>query len=651
MANPQINISSLDFDGLKSSLKQYLKGLPNSDLNSFNYDGSAINTLLDVFSYNTLYYAYYANMIANEMFLETAQLENNFVSLLKPLGILLPSRTCSTSEITAISSVTNSTVTAYETYFIGINSAGLPYRFYTTENVSLSAVPTTFDVYEATSVVKDFITTVDIKNQKAFIGTKDLDINTLKVTVTTGGVEEQWSLYNDSTPVGPEAKVYFVDRTNTGFYLLFGKRTINDFSTNYGKTVTAADIVKISYLIPNGEVADGVSTYSSPIAQASITEVTTSAGGRLTPDLEVYRHSAPKLFAANDRAVTKDDYYGLLLNSGLLPANITTAEQLNVWGGEEAFPPSPGRVFVSFADESLTINSSGVKNTISYLKKKCPVTVLPEYTRASVIPVEINLSIPGTLSSTNISAIKNAVNNYYNSTLKFNTVIDSGIIRSLVTSIVPSATSVNLGDIYAHLLLRDSVTGQIKEVFNLGSLLYRNVKTIGPYVAGTVPYANFYGNTLRQLTGTNGGSFPSNGSSANNPFIDVSLTSRYADGTPFPGIAYTGQVSINAIDRMTVVDSNGLAIEGKIALTTNTSYSNFSSSYVYTGGNEPVGGTIDYVNGIITVYKNWFKLYNPAAVSEWGAGNIGFKVRLKNDVNLSFLQSNLIQVNTLVNGS
>ena len=141
MANPQINISSLDFDGLKSSLKEYLKGLPNSDLNSFNYDGSAINTLLDVFSYNTLYYAYYANMIANEMFLETAQLENNFVSLLKPLGILLPSRTCSTSEITAISSVTNSTITAYETYFIGINSGGLPYRLYTTENISLSAIP------------------------------------------------------------------------------------------------------------------------------------------------------------------------------------------------------------------------------------------------------------------------------------------------------------------------------------------------------------------------------------------------------------------------------------------------------------------------------------------------------------------------------
>ena len=85
MANPppQINISSLDFEGLKTSFKSYLKTLPNSDLNSYNYDGSAINLLLDVFAYNTLYYAYYANMIANESFLETTQLENNFVSLLK----------------------------------------------------------------------------------------------------------------------------------------------------------------------------------------------------------------------------------------------------------------------------------------------------------------------------------------------------------------------------------------------------------------------------------------------------------------------------------------------------------------------------------------------------------------------------------------
>jgi hypothetical protein len=223
MANqpPQINISSLDFEGLKDSFKQYLKTLPNSDLNSYNYDGSAINLLLDVFAYNTLYYAYYANMIANEMFLETAQIENNFVSLLKPLGVLLPSRTCSVAEITGSSSTTSSSIQSYTDRFIGTSDNGLVYLFYTIEDIDLDAGNTTFKVYEASTVIKDLTVSVDLTEQKTFIATKNLDINTIKVKVTTDGVERAWSYANNTKTIGSDAEVYFIDRTNTGFYIVF----------------------------------------------------------------------------------------------------------------------------------------------------------------------------------------------------------------------------------------------------------------------------------------------------------------------------------------------------------------------------------------------------------------------------------------------
>ena len=456
MANPppQINISSLDFEGLKTSFKSYLKTLPNSDLNSYNYDGSAINLLLDVFAYNTLYYAYYANMIANESFLETAQLENNFVSLLKPLGVLLPSRTCSTAEITGTSSTTSSTILSYSDQFIGTNNNGLVYLFYSIEDVDLDAQNKTFKVYEASSVIKDLVVSVDITEQKAFIATKNLDINTIKVKVTSGGVEETWSYAQNTQTVGPDAKVYFLDRTNTGFYLVFGKRSINDFGNNYGKNIQAGDVVKVSYLVPNGESANGVSTFSSTSA-ISINSVVPSDGGRSAPDLDLYRFSAPKLFAANDRAITKDDYYGLLLNSGLLPSDITSKEEINVWGGEEANPPAMGRVFVSFANEGLTAGSYSVKNCIAFLKKKSAITVLPEYTQPQIVTANINLTVLG--PNLNSTAIKNLINNYYNTNYKFNNTIFLGDLRTLIGGSY-TVTGINLNSVTLSLDVYGSVT-------------------------------------------------------------------------------------------------------------------------------------------------------------------------------------------------
>jgi hypothetical protein len=454
---PQINISSLDFEGLKESFKNYLKTLPNSELNSYDYQGSAINLLLDVFAYNTLYYAYYANMLANESFLATAQIENNFVSLLKPLGVLLPSRTCSVAEITASSISSSATVSSYSDIFLGTSNNGLVYRFYTIDDIELDVQAKSFKVYEASSVVKDLTVSVDLTEQKAFIATKNLDISTLKIKVNSGGVEREWELANNTSSVGPDAKVYFIDRTATGFYIVFGKRSINDFDNNYGKNIEAGDTVTVSYLVPNGESANNVGAFSTS-ALINISSVVLSSGGRSSPDLEAYRFSAPKLFAANDRAITKDDYYGLLLNSGLLPPDITSKEEINVWGGEEANPPATGRVFMSFANEGLTAGSYSVKNCISYIKRKCPLTILPEYAQPQIITANIYLSVVGT--SINNTAIKNLINDYYNTNYIFNNTIFLGDLRSLIRSRY-TVTGINLNSITLSLDAYGSVTDRV----------------------------------------------------------------------------------------------------------------------------------------------------------------------------------------------
>ena len=256
MSTPQINISSLNFNDIKESLKTYISGIP--EFNSLDYSASGINSLLDVFAYNTLYYAYYANMIANESFLDTAQLETNFLSLLKPLGVLLPGKSCATAEITANSSL-GRTITSYDDYVIGFTNTNLTYRFFTIEDIDLDINNTTFKVYEGVDVAKDLELTVNLETQKVFVGSSAIDIDTLTVTVDG----EKWEQYKGNNYVGPDSKVYFIDRTFEGFYILFGKRTVNDLSNNYGKEITASNIVKVSYIIPTGSSGNNVNSFSS----------------------------------------------------------------------------------------------------------------------------------------------------------------------------------------------------------------------------------------------------------------------------------------------------------------------------------------------------------------------------------------------------
>jgi hypothetical protein len=437
MANPKINIASLDFDSIKTSLKTYLTSL--NEFQGYDFEASGMNVLLDILSYNTLYYAFYSNMIANETFLDTAKIENNIVSLVKPLGYLVSGRAAAKTEITVKSVASTDTLTAYTDYFTGNNLSGASYRFYPIQNYTLaSGTATDIILYEGNSVAKDLPVAVDITEQKAFLGTTSIDINTL--TVKVNGVT--WNKYNNFEPdPGPESEVYFLDRTSSGFYLIFGKKTLNDYQASYGKEIAENDVVTVSYLVPSGEVANGI----SPIRNSKVTIVTSipSGNGANSVDLDLVKFFAPKQFAANDRAVTKDDYYGLLFASGLLPSTVTEQNQVNVWGGEEADPPAFGRVFVSYADPELTIESPSVKKSIAFLKQKAVVTVLPEYTQPQEVGVDLNITATGAKTS-ETAGIKALVEDYYNSAYGFNKNINLTDLKTLISESYPNVRRVDV---------------------------------------------------------------------------------------------------------------------------------------------------------------------------------------------------------------
>jgi hypothetical protein len=380
-------------------------------------------------------------MIANETFLDTAQIENNIIRLTNVLGILVPSKTCAKSTIVAssINSSIPTSIVGYSTVFSGSDLSGATYKFYSISNVTVSS-NTSFDVYEANSVANKIQITVDTINQTAFLGT---NIDPRTVSVYVNGVS--WSQYDGSFTPNTNSTIFYIERTTNGFQVVFGKKNSTDYASSYGKQVTANDTVLVSYLIPTGSAANNISSIGSSLV--TINSTTTSSGGSDSPNLDSVRFSAPKIFAANERAVTADDYYGLLLSSSLLPASITERSQVNVWGGDDATPTAYGRLFISFANTGLTAGSTEVKTAISFLKAKAIVGTLPEYVQPQPITAYIGLDVVKTTSG-NLDGFNSVIQNYYNSPQRFNNNIRVADIKTVANANFFNIKNINLNSLY-----------------------------------------------------------------------------------------------------------------------------------------------------------------------------------------------------------
>ena len=84
MPDSKLQVTELDFDDIKNNLKTYLKG--QSEFSDYNFEGSGMSILLDTLAYNTHYLGMNANMLSNEMFLDTATLRSSVVSHAKKLN-------------------------------------------------------------------------------------------------------------------------------------------------------------------------------------------------------------------------------------------------------------------------------------------------------------------------------------------------------------------------------------------------------------------------------------------------------------------------------------------------------------------------------------------------------------------------------------
>jgi len=406
-------LGSLEFSQIKSSLTEYLRD--QYVFSGYNFDGSAMQTIIDLLAYNTFYYAYYANIINAEAFLDSAQKEDSIISICKPLGFTVPASTSPKAQIKA-AGITNLENISYQiaanTQFFATNSDGIQYSFYTIDDISINYDGNTdnFFVHEATNYIEfDALPTFDFDNQRIVIANSDFDLATLKVTITENDTEVfTW------TPVGnvgyvsqTTERIYFVERTSNGFIIVFGSKN------SLGRTLTAdtTNSIIIRYLTTSGSDANNLSVFTQNTLSGNVILTTTSqsAGGRSKPDLDSIRFLAPKWFASQERAITINDYKALLIDA----AFFEDETQFNVFGGQDLVPPRYGRVFVT---SNLTLSDTRISEFIDFLKERSIITVLPEYVVSNALTVFADFTFKTVSAFTNKSNALNQVKSKFSST-------------------------------------------------------------------------------------------------------------------------------------------------------------------------------------------------------------------------------------------
>lgn len=457
MANTSISLVGLDFNTIKTNLKNFLKN--NTAFKDVDFEGSNINVLLDVLSYNTYLNGYYTNMIASEMFLDTAQLRDSIVSHAKELNYLprsfLSSEATVNVAITPVSSaVTSVYIPKYTTFTSRIGSN--TYSFSTNEAYVLAA-PTngTFSsslkVYEGIVTTETFVVDRNNLTQRFVLSNQTVDVSSIDVTVYEDSGQTQLTYTQAESLIGLTniSQVFFVQAAeNFQYEVLFGDDV-------YGRRPKNGASVVIKYRTSSGELSNGASIFTSDgsidgHSNVSVSTVSSATGGAAAETTESIRFNAPRRFQSQDRAVTASDY------ESILQARFPEIESISVYGGEEASPPQYGRVYVSI-DTTNAEGVSEVNKTIyrNFIKQRSPLTIDVEFIDPEFMYVDLITSVKFNTTRTSktttdiVSSVKAAISSFattnindFKSTLFYSSLIKS--IDAADPSILGNDTSLRL---------------------------------------------------------------------------------------------------------------------------------------------------------------------------------------------------------------
>ena len=379
MSDKRIDVTALDFDDIKENLKTFLK--QQDQFTDYDFTGSGMNTLLDVLAYNTHYNAVYANVLANEMFLDSADIRNSIVSHAKHVGYTPRSATSPIAKLNVVvSDLSGSTAVAARGTTFTTTVDGVSYNYIVKDDTTItpeSGVYTFSElpVYEGTLVNNKF--TVDTTNadQRFLIENPLADTTTLQVTVQNSSTDSTTTTYTKSTDladVTSTSTVYYLEGVEDEKYeVIFGDGVL-------GKALSTGNIVTLSYIVTSGADSNGASSFSlsgtiAGSSTATITTASNSSGGADPETPDSIRFNAPRQFASQNRAVTAKDY------ESRVKTIYPNANSVQVWGGEDNSTPVYGRVYISIKPKTGNVVTQSDKTDI--------INKLKDFNVASITPV------------------------------------------------------------------------------------------------------------------------------------------------------------------------------------------------------------------------------------------------------------------------
>ena len=402
---PYTQVNNLDFTDIKTAIKEYMRA--ETDFTDYDFEGSVVSQLIDVLAYNTYYTAFNANMVVNELFLDSSTLRDNVVALAKQIGYAPKSITAPKAIVDMqliLTGVAPSTVVLKKGTGFITNYDNALYEFvlkddYRKEVVNDTVTFTDLPVYEGSLVVTQTTVDTSLKNQRFIISNPGADTSTLSVRVfeaSNSTVSTTYERAENILEVGSTDKVYFLSEVEDEQYeVFFGDGVL-------GEKLSNQNVVEISYVVTSGVVTNGAKTFTfngtlvdssdvtitSPFSVSNLSTTSAASGGAEIESVAKIKFNAPKFFGSQNRAVTSNDY------SAIVRKIYPSISDIIVFGGEDQEPPAYGKVFLSIKPTEATSLSSFTKNQlVTELKKYTVASIRPEFVDPSILFVELSSDI------------------------------------------------------------------------------------------------------------------------------------------------------------------------------------------------------------------------------------------------------------------
>ena len=449
-------VSDYDFDAVKSNLKSFLQG--QTSFQDYDFEGSSLNILLDILSYNTHYMAYLANMATNEVYLDSADIRNNIVSLAKMIGYTPSSPRAPMASIDIlVNNATGTSITMNKGTVFTTSINDTTYQYITNSDFTTTPIAGVYkfsgvEIYEGTLVTFKYTNDVTDSDQKFVIPSNKADTSTLQVRIQNSATDtttETYALAGGYNNVTSSSKVYFIQEGQDGKYEIYFGDGIN------GKALEDGNIIILDYIVTNVEESNGANSFTLSGSVGGFTDVTISTvsasqGGVLGETNDSIKLNAPLQYAAQDRAVTTTDYETLV--KSIYP----NALSVSAWGGEDDETPRYGIVKIGVkAASGSTLTETTKADIVSKLKPFNVASVVPQIVDPEVTSVLLTSTVKydtkGTTKSSDTlkSEIINAISSYNTNTLqKFDSIYRhsrlTGIIDGVDNSILSNITTVKI---------------------------------------------------------------------------------------------------------------------------------------------------------------------------------------------------------------